>query len=157
MAIMPTAVDGLLGAEAELWRVGGSIAQRDLVEWTLTEAAIRAGQRDVALSLANERLALRPRECRQQSLPAGGAGDQDLSSASVSQPRHLPKSPPRPPNVSLAQREVVIAWLRLRAKRKRRPDIVPNRRLVADLDTVIIALARRSTFLLLPYLARGDA
>ena len=54
------AVDGLLAAEADLWRMGGSIAQRDLVEWTLTEAAIRAGLRDVALSLANERLALRP-------------------------------------------------------------------------------------------------
>ncbi|MGI9425592.1 MAG: tetratricopeptide repeat protein, partial [Hyphomicrobiaceae bacterium] len=55
-----TAVDSLLRAQADLWRMGGSIAQRDLVEWTLTEAAIRAGQRDVALSLANERLALRP-------------------------------------------------------------------------------------------------
>jgi hypothetical protein len=40
--------------------MGGSIAQRDLVEWTLTEAAIRSGQRNVALSLANERLAMRP-------------------------------------------------------------------------------------------------
>lgn len=48
------------GGEAKLWRMGGSIAQRDLVEWTLTEAAIRAGLRDVALSLTNERLALKP-------------------------------------------------------------------------------------------------
>ncbi len=54
------AVDGLLPAEAHLWRMGGSIAQRDLVAWTLTEAAIRAGRRNVALSLANERAALRP-------------------------------------------------------------------------------------------------
>ena len=54
------AVDGLLPVEANLWRMGGSIAQRDLVEWTLTEAAIRAGRRSVALSLANERLSLRP-------------------------------------------------------------------------------------------------
>lgn len=53
-------VDRLLPVRADLWRMGGSTAQRDLVEWTLTEAAIRAGQRDVALSLANERLALRP-------------------------------------------------------------------------------------------------
>lgn len=45
--------------EANLWRMGGSIAQRDLVEWTLTEAAIRSGQRNVAPSLANERLAMR--------------------------------------------------------------------------------------------------
>ncbi len=54
------AVDGLLAAEAHLWRMGGSIAQRDLVVWTLAEAAVRAGRRNVALSLANERLALRP-------------------------------------------------------------------------------------------------
>ncbi len=54
------AVDRLLAAEAHLWRMGGSIAQRDLVAWTLAEAAIRAGRRHVALALANERLALRP-------------------------------------------------------------------------------------------------
>ena len=54
------AVDGLLPVEAHLWRMGGSIAQRDLVAWTLAEAAVRAGRRNVALSLANERLALRP-------------------------------------------------------------------------------------------------
>ena len=53
-------LDRLLPVEAELWRMGGSIAQRDLIEWTLTEAAIRSGQRNIALSLANERLALRP-------------------------------------------------------------------------------------------------
>lgn len=54
------AVDGLLAAEAHLWRMGGSIAQRDLVMWTLAEAAVRAGRRNVAMALANERLALRP-------------------------------------------------------------------------------------------------
>lgn len=54
------AVNGLLGVQAELWRMGGSVAQRDLVEWTLAVAAIRAGQQHVALSLVNQRLALRP-------------------------------------------------------------------------------------------------
>lgn len=54
------AVDRLLPVQANLWRMGGSAAQRDIVEWTLTEAAIRAGLRGVALSLTNERLALRP-------------------------------------------------------------------------------------------------
>jgi tetratricopeptide (TPR) repeat protein len=39
---------------------GGSHAQRDVIDWTLTEAAIRAGLRDVALALAHERLALKP-------------------------------------------------------------------------------------------------
>lgn len=54
------AVERLLPVQPNLWRMGGSTAQRDLVEWTLTEAAIRGGLRDVAFSLTNERLALRP-------------------------------------------------------------------------------------------------
>jgi hypothetical protein len=45
----------------DVWRIGGSHAQRDIIDWTLTEAALRAGQRDVALSLAYERLGTRPR------------------------------------------------------------------------------------------------
>jgi hypothetical protein len=44
----------------DLWRIGGSHAQRDIIDWTLTEAAVRGGLRDVALSLAHERLANRP-------------------------------------------------------------------------------------------------
>jgi hypothetical protein len=39
---------------------GGSHAQRDVIDWTLTEAAIRSGRRDVALALTHERLALKP-------------------------------------------------------------------------------------------------
>ncbi len=54
------AVEHLLPARYDLWKMGGSYAQRDVMEWTLTEAAARAGLRDVALSLAHERLALRP-------------------------------------------------------------------------------------------------
>lgn len=54
------AVEHLLPARSNLWKMGGSHAQRDLVDWTLTEAAIRADMRDIALSLAHERLALRP-------------------------------------------------------------------------------------------------
>lgn len=56
-----TAVERLLGTRFELWRIGGSHAQRDVIDWTLTEAAVRGGQRDIALSLAHERLAGRPR------------------------------------------------------------------------------------------------
>ena len=41
-------------------RFGGSHAQRDIIDWTLTEAAIRGGLRDLAEALANERLALKP-------------------------------------------------------------------------------------------------
>ena len=70
-------VDGLLRVEANLWRMGGSIAQRDLVEWTLAEAAIRAGLRDVALSLANERLALRPQSAVNQHFLKQAAAIQD--------------------------------------------------------------------------------
>ena len=55
------AVELLLPVRFDLWQIGGSYAQRDVVNWTLTEAAVRAGQRDVALSLAHERLATRSR------------------------------------------------------------------------------------------------
>jgi tetratricopeptide (TPR) repeat protein len=55
------AVELLLPVRVDLWQIGGSHAQRDVVDWTLTEAAVRAGQRHVALSLAHERLATRPR------------------------------------------------------------------------------------------------
>ncbi len=44
----------------EIWRIGGSNAQRDIVDWTLTAAALRAGRRPLALGLAYERLAGRP-------------------------------------------------------------------------------------------------
>jgi tetratricopeptide (TPR) repeat protein len=54
------AAERLLQVRANLWRMGGSIAQRDIIDWTLTHAAIQAGLPDVARSLANERLALRP-------------------------------------------------------------------------------------------------
>ena len=54
-------VELLMPVRVDLWQIGGSHAQRDIVDWTLTEAAVRAGQRDVALSLAYERLATRPR------------------------------------------------------------------------------------------------
>ena len=54
------AVELLLPVRFDLWQIGGSHAQRDVVDWTLAEAAVRAGQRDVALSLAHERLGARP-------------------------------------------------------------------------------------------------
>ena len=41
-------------------RFGGSHAQRDAIDWTLTEAALRGRQRALAQALAHERLALRP-------------------------------------------------------------------------------------------------
>ena len=41
-------------------RFGGSHAQRDVIDWTLAEAALRAGDRTMAESLAHERLAIKP-------------------------------------------------------------------------------------------------
>ena len=41
-------------------RLGGSFAQRDIIGWTLLEAALRARQFDLGLALANERCALKP-------------------------------------------------------------------------------------------------
>jgi hypothetical protein len=54
------AVEHLLPARFDLWKMGGSHAQRDVIDFTLAEAAVRGGMRDVALSLAHERLASRP-------------------------------------------------------------------------------------------------
>jgi tetratricopeptide (TPR) repeat protein len=56
----PTAVERLHGARFIANGFGGSHAQRDIIDWTLTEAAIRGGMRDVALGLASERIALKP-------------------------------------------------------------------------------------------------
>ncbi|MCU7806043.1 MAG: tetratricopeptide repeat protein [Candidatus Thiodiazotropha sp. (ex Lucinoma borealis)] len=39
---------------------GGSHAQRDIIDWTLIEAALRGGHRELAELLANERLAHKP-------------------------------------------------------------------------------------------------
>ena len=54
------AVGQLLPARFSLSHMGGSSAQRDIIDWTLTEAALRARLRDVAVALAHERMALRP-------------------------------------------------------------------------------------------------
>ena len=59
-----SAVEHLWGARPHLMLLGGSYAQRDVIDWTMTEAAIRAGMRPVAVALAHERIALRP-----ESLP----------------------------------------------------------------------------------------
>jgi tetratricopeptide (TPR) repeat protein len=55
-----TAVERLHGNRHIANAFGGSHAQRDVIDWTLTEAAVRAGLRDLAEALAHERLALKP-------------------------------------------------------------------------------------------------
>jgi len=64
------AVERLLPARFELWKMGGSQAQRDVIDWTLAEAATRAQLRDVALSLAHERLGTRPQSAPNRHLLA---------------------------------------------------------------------------------------
>jgi tetratricopeptide (TPR) repeat protein len=53
-------VDELLPVRYRTHRLGGSFAQRDIIGWTLLEAALRAGQGNLALALANERCQLKP-------------------------------------------------------------------------------------------------
>jgi hypothetical protein len=55
------AVAELLPIRTRIHEFGGSHAQRDAVERTLLEAAIRAGQTDLAGALVSERLSVR--EC----------------------------------------------------------------------------------------------
>ena len=54
------AADCLHGARFIANSFGGSHAQRDIIDWTLTEAAVRGGSTALAEALASERLALKP-------------------------------------------------------------------------------------------------
>ncbi|WP_422001266.1 tetratricopeptide repeat protein [Reyranella sp.] len=56
-----TAVELLHGARFIANGFGGSHAQRDIIDWTLIEAALRGGLPEVAEALAHERLATKPR------------------------------------------------------------------------------------------------
>jgi tetratricopeptide (TPR) repeat protein len=52
--------ESLYPARVIVNQFGGSHAQRDVIDWTLTEAALRGGLTDLAEALAHERLALKP-------------------------------------------------------------------------------------------------
>ena len=54
------AADCLHGARFIANSFGGSHAQRDIIDWTLTEATVRGGLTGMAEALVNERLALKP-------------------------------------------------------------------------------------------------
>src|SRR3546814_10070044 len=73
-----TAVDRLYGARAIVNGFGGSHAQRDIIDWTLTEAALRGGIGDVAETTVNGRPALKPHSPVNRKDPsrgrAGGRG-----------------------------------------------------------------------------------
>jgi len=49
-------------------RFGGSHAQRDVIDLTLVEAAIRGGEQSLARALVNERLAIKPHSAANQTL-----------------------------------------------------------------------------------------
>ncbi len=73
------AVSLLRGIRGHAQRFGGSHAQRDLIDLTLLEAALRSGQRGLAVGLAAERRALQPASPlaqrawqRARALPKGG-------------------------------------------------------------------------------------
>lgn len=55
-----TAIDRLHGARQIAFAFGGSNAQRDIIDWTLAESALRSRQRHLAESLVHGRLALKP-------------------------------------------------------------------------------------------------
>lgn len=69
------AVRHLLPVRAKAPRFGGSHAQRDVLAWTLVEAAIRGGDRRLAESLAAERLALKPNSSLNRAWLARAADD----------------------------------------------------------------------------------
>ena len=53
-------VDALLPIRSTFQRFGGSHAQRDALQRTLLDSAIRSGQLDLARALVSERLSVRP-------------------------------------------------------------------------------------------------
>jgi len=56
------AAERILPVRYDVWRIGGSHAQRDVVDLTAVVAAERAGERNLARALLAERAALRPTE-----------------------------------------------------------------------------------------------
>ncbi len=85
-------LDELLPIRTRVHEFGGSHAQRDAVERTLLEAAIRAGRTDLALALVSERLAVR--ECNtyawsQRARLLGAAADQPGAAAAAARASDL--------------------------------------------------------------------
>jgi tetratricopeptide (TPR) repeat protein len=81
-------VDRLLPVRYRNHRLGGSAAQRDVIGWTLLEAALRAGRFNLALALANERCALKPTSPQNWLMVARAfQGRGDLSAAARARAR----------------------------------------------------------------------
>jgi hypothetical protein len=85
-------IDCLLPIRRQVHRFGGSHAQRDAVERTLLEAAIRAGKLELAAALVSERLSVR--ECNtyawnKQASLRKAAGDQAGADAATARAHEL--------------------------------------------------------------------
>ncbi len=68
------AVERLFAARHIVNSFGGSHAQRDIIDLTLVEAAIRSGKAEIATALSNERMALKPNSLSNQQLALRAAG-----------------------------------------------------------------------------------
>lgn len=87
-----TCVDRLLPVRYMTHRLGGSFAQRDVIGWTLLEAALRAKRFDLALGLANERTALKPTSAQNWRAVARafrGLGDRSRADRAEAKARSL--------------------------------------------------------------------
>jgi len=71
-----TAVDRLHAVRHFSFAFGGSNAQRDIISWTLVEAALRGGQGAFAQALVQERLALKPNSPVNRGLLARASASQ---------------------------------------------------------------------------------
>ena len=76
------ATDLLFGARAVANSWGGSHAQRDVIDWTLIEAALRGGQTELATALSHERLSLKPHSPVNRRLLARSMAPADSMAAS---------------------------------------------------------------------------
>lgn len=68
-----TAIDRLHGVRHFAFAFGGSNAQRDIIDWTLTESAIRNGDFALSQALAQERVALKPHSATGRGMLARAA------------------------------------------------------------------------------------
>jgi hypothetical protein len=85
-------VDLLLPARRVLHRFGGSHAQRDAMQRTLVESAIRSGRNDIAAALIRERLSVRPNgEFALARVPR--VGDQAVRTAALDDMVYTSKMP----------------------------------------------------------------
>lgn len=85
-------ISGLLPIRTRVHQFGGSHAQRDAVERTLLEAAIRAGRFDLAAALVSERLSVR--ECNtyawsKRAWLKDAAGDRDGAASALARASEL--------------------------------------------------------------------